>query len=156
MINEQEFDSAIDFDDEWFEDESLVDETHKELEQVRGEVVLDAKKKRLKTSKTQGITLTFKDTENLDDDETYTINLIAESIKIGISESEDGNFKKVGIAQLKGNKLLEYITYQDDEFNPQLTMAFENGYSIEISGSVTIEEVTNKPNKKKKQRKKKK
>ncbi|HOI39838.1 MAG TPA: hypothetical protein PL055_04325 [Methanobacterium sp.] len=155
MINEQEFDSAVDFDDEWFEDQSLVEETHKELEQARGEVVLDAKKKRLKTSKVQGIALTFEDTESLDDNQTYTINLSAESIKIGISEDEDGNFKKVGIAQLKGNKLLEYITYLDDEFNPQLTMAFENGYSIEISGRVTIEEVSNKPNKKKKQRKKK-
>ncbi len=27
-----------------FEDQSLVEETHKELEQARGEVVLDAKK----------------------------------------------------------------------------------------------------------------
>ena len=50
MINEQEFDSAVDFDDEWFEDQSLVEETHKELEQARGEVVLNDKKKRLITS----------------------------------------------------------------------------------------------------------
>jgi len=55
----------------------------------------------------------------------------------------------VGIAQLKGNKFLEYITFQDHEFNPQMTMAFENGYSIEISGRATIEEVKNTKKRKK-------
>lgn len=151
MIDELEFDSEMDFEDEWFEEESLEEETYKELEQARGEVVIDAKKKRLKTS-AQGITLSFEDTDSLDEGETYTINLTAETIKIGINEGESGKFKKVGIAQLKGNKFLEYITYQDEEFNPQLTMAFENGYSIEISGRVTIEEIKEKPRRKKKKK----
>jgi hypothetical protein len=151
MIEELEFDSEMDFEDEWFEEESLEEETYKELEQARGEVVIDAKKKRLKTS-AQGITLSFEDTDSLDEGETYTINLTAETIKIGINEGENGKFKKVGIAQLKGNKFLEYITYQDEEFNPQLTMAFENGYSIEISGRVTIEEIKEKPKRKKKKK----
>jgi Cu/Ag efflux protein CusF len=151
MIDELEFDSEMDFEDEWFEEESLEEETYKELEQARGEVVIDAKKKRLKTS-AQGITLSFEDTDSLDEGETYTINLTAETIKRGINEGENVNFKKVGIAQLKGNKFLEYITYQDEEFNPQLTMAFENGYSIEISGRVTIEEIKEKPKRKKKKK----
>ncbi len=43
---------------------------------------------------------------------------------------------------------MEYIAYQDDELMyPQLTMAFENGYSIELSGRTTMEEVEVKPKK---------
>ncbi len=137
MMEELEFEDDLDFEEERFEEE-----TFKELEQARGEVVIDAKKKRRsKTSSTGGITLTFEDTDSLDEDETYTISIVAESIKIGKNEGQKEKFKKVGIAQIKGNKFLEYITYQDDELQPQLTMAFENGYSIEISGRATIEEV---------------
>ncbi|NYB26157.1 MAG: hypothetical protein HVN34_02300 [Methanobacteriaceae archaeon] len=151
MIEELEFEMEMDYEDEWFEEEAFEEETYKELEQARGEVVIDAKKKRQKkTSNVQGITLTFEDTDGLDEDETYTISITAETIKIGLNEGENRKFKKVGIAQLKGNKFLEYITFQDHEFNPQMTMAFENGYSIEISGRAAIEEVKVKNTKKKK------
>lgn len=144
MIDELEFESGmnfeadeLDFEDEWMEEEAL-----KELEQARGEKLIDTKKKRRsKSSNTDEIILVFEDTDNLDEEETYSISIKAESIKIVKSE-ENGKSKKVGIAQLKENKFLEYITNQNYEtIVPQLTMAFENGYSIEISGSKTIEEI---------------
>lgn len=142
-MNELEFESRMDFEaeeqdfEEWMEEETL-----KELEQVRGEKLIDTKKKRRsKSSKTQEIILTFEDTDSLDEDETYTISIKAENIKITKTE-ENGKSKKVGIAQLKENKFLEYITTQDYEtMIIQMTMAFENGYSIEIQGSNTIEEI---------------
>lgn len=143
MMNELEFESRMNFEaeeqdfEEWMEEETL-----KELEQVRGEKLIDTKKKRRsKSSNTQEIILTFEDTDSLDEDETYTINIKAENIKITKTE-ENGKSKKVGIAQLKENKFLEYITTQDYEtMIIQMTMAFENGYSIEIQGSNTIEEI---------------
>lgn len=143
MMNELEFESRMDFEaeeqdfEEWMEEETL-----KELEQVRGEKLIDTKKKRRsKSSNTQEIILTFEDTDSLDEDETYTISIKAENIKITKTE-ENGKSKKVGIAQLKENKFLEYITTQDYEtMISQMTMAFENGYSIEIQGPNTIEEI---------------
>ena len=144
MIDELEFESGmgfeadeLDFEDEWMEEETL-----KELEQARGEKLIDTKKKRRsKSSNTDEIILVFEDTDNLVEEETYSISIKAESIKIVKSE-ENGKSKKVGIAQLKENKFLEYITNQNYEtMVPQLTMAFEGGYSIEISGSKTIEEI---------------
>lgn len=143
MMNELEFESRMDFEaeeqdfEEWMEEETL-----KELEQVRGEKLIDTKKKRRsKSSNTQEIILTFEDTDSLDEDETYSISIKAENIKITKTE-ENGKSKKVGIAQLKENKFLEYITTQDYEtMIIQMTMAFENGYSIEIQGSNTIEEI---------------
>lgn len=142
-MNELEFESRMDFEaeeqdfEEWMEEETL-----KELEQVRGEKLIDTKKKRRsKSSNTQEIILTFEDTDSLDEDETYTISIKAENIKITKTE-ENGKSKKVGIAQLKENKFLEYITTQDYEtMISQMTMAFENGYSIEIQGPNTIEEI---------------
>lgn len=136
-MEELEFEAELDYEDEWFEEESF-----KELELARGEVVIDAKKKRRnKSGNTDEIILIFEDTDSLVEDETYGIIITAESIKIGKNDEKNRKFKKVGIAQLKGNKFLEYITYQDDELHSQLTMAFENGYCIEISGSATIEEL---------------
>ena len=142
-MNELEFESRMDFEaeeqdfEEWMEEETL-----KELEQVRGEKLIDTKKKRRsKSSNTQEIILTFEDTDSLDEDETYSISIKAENIKITKTE-ENGKSKKVGIAQLKENKFLEYITTQDYEtMISQMTMAFENGYSIEIQGPNTIEEI---------------
>lgn len=147
MMEELEFEEEMDYEDEWFEDE-----TRKELEQARGEVLIDTKKKRpKKPSNTQEIILVFEDTDNLDDEETYAISIKADDIKVGKSEGEAGKFKKVGLNQLKGNKFLEYIAYQDDELMyPQLTLAFEKGYSIEITGGAAIEEVKIKPRKAKK------
>lgn len=144
MLNELELESGLDFDDEMdFEDEWFEEETIKELEQARGEKVIDTKKKRKPKSKNrEEIVLIFEDTDNLDEEETYAISIKAESIMIGKNEVKSGKFKKVGLAQLKENKFMEYITYHDDEiFNSKLTMAFENGYSIEVSGSKTIEEI---------------
>ena len=143
MMDELDFESGLDIEAELdFEEEYMEEETLKELEQARGEKLIDTKKKRRnKSSNIDEILLTFEDTDNLDEEETYTISIKANSIKIGKTE-EDRKFKKVGIAQLKENKFLEYITNQDYEtMIPQLTMAFENGYSIEISGSKTIEEI---------------
>jgi len=142
-MDELDFESGLDIEAELdFEEEYMEEETLKELEQARGEKLIDTKKKRRnKSSNIDEILLTFEDTDNLDEEETYTISIKANSIKIGKTE-EDRKFKKVGIAQLKENKFLEYITNQDYEtMIPQLTMAFENGYSIEISGSKTIEEI---------------
>jgi len=48
MIEELEFEMEMDYEDEWFEEEAFEEETYKELEQARGEVVIDAKKKRQK------------------------------------------------------------------------------------------------------------
>ena len=143
MMDELDFESGLDIEAELdFEEEYMEEETLKELEQARGEKLIDTKKKRRnKSSNIDEILLTFEDTDNLDEEETYTISIKANSIKIGKTE-EDRKFKKVGIAQLKENKFLEYITNQDYEtMIPQLTMAFENGYSIEISGSNTIEKL---------------
>jgi len=142
-MDELDFESGLDIEAELdFEEEYMEEETLKELEQARGEKLIDTKKKRRnKSSNIDEILLTFEDTDNLDEEETYTISIKANSIKIGKTE-EDRKFKKVGIAQLKENKFLEYITNQDYEtMIPQLTMAFENGYSIEISGSNTIEKL---------------
>ncbi|MGV8143449.1 MAG: hypothetical protein ACP5OJ_02390 [Methanothermobacter sp.] len=137
MVDEHEFDDP-DFQEEWFEEE-----TFKELEKARGELVIGTKKKRRgKSSNFDEIMLIFEDTDSLDEDETYKVSIKADEIQIGKSDSANGKSKKVGIAQLKDNRFLEYITYQDDEFmSSQLTMAFENGYFIEISGSTTIEEI---------------
>ena len=144
MMDELEFESRMDFETEEidFEEEWMEEETLKELEQVRGEKLIDTKKKRRgKNSNTDEIILTFEDTDSLDEEETYHISIKAESIKICKVEA-NGKSKSVGIAQLKDNKFLEYITNQDYEtMVPQMTMAFENGYSIEISGSNTIEKL---------------
>jgi hypothetical protein len=143
-MNELEFKSELDFEAAGldFEEEWMEEETLKELEQARGEKLIDTKKKRRnKSNNTDEIILVFEDTDNLDEEETYSISIKANSIKI-VKTEEKGKLKKVGISQLKENKFLEYITNQDYEtMTPQLTMAFENGYSIEISGSKTIEEI---------------
>jgi hypothetical protein len=127
----------LDLSEEFFED------TWKELEKARGEKVIDCKKKRVKSSQNSAeIILVFEDTDNLDLEETYSISIKAEDIKIGKNEAKTGKFKSVGIAQLKENRFLEYIAWQDHEsMNSQLTMAFEKGYSIEISGATTVEEL---------------
>lgn len=137
MMEEPEFDDP-DFQEEFFEEE-----TFKELEKARGEVVLDGKKsRRKKSSNFDEIKLVFEDTDSIDEEETYKISIKAESIQIGLSTGENRKFKKVGIAQLKDNKFLEYITYHDDELMiPKMTMAFEHGYSVELSGSIIIEEI---------------
>ncbi|HTX61192.1 MAG TPA: hypothetical protein VMC48_02680, partial [Methanobacterium sp.] len=91
------------------------------------------------------IILIFEDTDNLNEEETYNVSIKADDIRIGKNDAKTGKFKKVGIAQLKENKFLEYINYHDEELlNPLLTMAFEDGYSIEISGLKTIEEIAMK------------
>ena len=126
----------LELDEEWFED------TWKELEKARGEIVLETKKKRPnKSSNLQEIILVFEDTDNLELEETYSLSIRANNIKIGKTE-KNGKFKSVGIAKLKENKFMEYMTWQDDLLmGTQLTMAFEKGYSIEISGSVSINEL---------------
>jgi hypothetical protein len=126
----------LEIDEEWFED------TWKELEKARGEIVLETKKKRpKKSSDLQEIILVFEDTDNLELEETYSLSIKANNIKIGKTE-ENSKFKSIGIAKLKENKFLEYMAWQDDLLmETQLTMAFEKGYSIEICGSVSINEL---------------
>lgn len=124
----------LELGEEWFED------TWKELEQARGEVVLATKKKRRKkSSNSDEIILVFEDTDSLDIEETYIISIKAPSIQIGKNDAKNGKFKSVGMANLKENRFLEYIAWQDNEsMDTHLTMAFEKGYIIEISGETTI------------------
>ncbi|MCE5214849.1 MAG: hypothetical protein LLF83_09045 [Methanobacterium sp.] len=126
----------LELGEEWLED------TWKELEKGRGEILIETKKKRpKKTSNLQEIILVFEDTDNLDLEETYSLSIKANNIKIGKTE-KNGKFKSIGLGKLKGNKFLEYLAWQDDILmETQLTMAFENGYSLEISGSVNINEL---------------
>ncbi len=149
MMEELEFEAEMDYEEEWFDEE----ETFKELEQARGELVIRTKKTRAKTSNTQEIVLIFEDTDSLDEYETYAVSIKAGDIKIGMNDPETGKYKKVGLPQLKGNRFMEYITYKDDEMYPHLTMAFENGYSIEIIGGAEIKEVKEKPKKTKAKKK---
>ena len=136
----------LELSEEWFED------TWKELEQARGEKLIAGRKKRSKSSgknvsKSDEITLTFEDTDNLDLEETYQINIKADCIVVGKHDTKKGTVKSVGLGQLKGKRFLEYIAWHDDNIvGPvlQLTMAFEKGYSIEISGSTVIEEIKSK------------
>lgn len=149
MMEELEFEAEMDYEEEWFEEE----ETYKELEQARGELVIDTKKRRPKTGTAQEIVIIFEDTDGLDEGETYAVSIKAQDIKIGKNDNETGKYKKVGLTQLKGNRFMEYITYNDDEMYPHLTMAFENGYSIEITGEAEISEVNEKPKKTKAKKK---
>lgn len=125
-----------DLSEEWLED------TWIELEKARGEMVLQGKKKSRpkKSGSLHEVILVFEDTDNLDLEETYSISIKADAIKTTINNGK--TVKSVGIDKLKGNRLLEYIAGQDPEsLIPQITMAFEKGYSLEISGSITIEEL---------------
>lgn len=130
----------LELSEEYFED------TWAELEQARGEKLIEAKKKRRKKSakannNLEEIILTFEDTDGLDIEETYSISIKAESVVSGKND-KNGKFKSVAIGKLKENRLLEYIAmYIDDSSGSILTLAFENGYSIEISGSPMIEKL---------------
>lgn len=129
----------LELEEEWVED------TWKELEQARGEQLIKGSKKRAKKSDdSKEIILTFEDTDGLDLEETYLISVKADDIIISKHDNKKGTSKTVGLAQLKGKRLLEYIALHDDEGNGnilQLTMAFENGYSIELRGSTEITEI---------------
>lgn len=129
----------LELSEEWIED------TWKELEQARGEMLIKGKKKRKNSnnakSKLEEIILTFEDTDNLDLEETYEISIKSDSIVIGKHDSKNSTFKSVGLGQLKEKRFLEYIAWQDNNWVGQLTMAFEDGYSIELSGSTIIEEL---------------
>jgi hypothetical protein len=123
--------------------EECFEDNWKELEQARGEKLIDTKKKRRKkTSNSEEIILTFEDTDSLDVEETYLVSIKADSILIGKNDQKTGKFKSAALGKLKENRFLEYIAWQDDNLMcPRLTMAFENGFSIEISGSTIIEEL---------------
>ncbi len=129
----------LELSEEWVED------TWKELEQARGEKLIKGSKKRSKKSDDlQEIILTFEDTDSLDLDDTYMISIKADSIVIGKQDSKKGTVKSVGLAQLKEKRFLEYIAWDDENYDEsifRLTMAFEKGYSIEIAGSLIIQEI---------------
>ena len=129
----------LELSEEWVED------TWKELEQARGEKLIKGSKKRSKKSdEIQEIILTFEDTDGLDLDDTYMISIKANSIVIGKQENKKGTIKSVGLAQLKEKRFLEYIAWDDDNYDEsifRLTMAFEKGFSIEIAGSIVIQEI---------------
>jgi hypothetical protein len=129
----------LELSEEWVED------TWKELEQARGEKLIKGSKKRSKKSDDlQEIILTFEDTDGLDLDDTYMISIKANSIVIGKQDNKKGTIKSVGLAQLKEKQFLEYIAWDDDNYDEsifRLTMAFEKGYSIEIAGSIVIQEI---------------
>ncbi len=134
----------LELTEEWVEDnEEWVEDTWKELEQARGEKLIKGSKKRSKKSDDpEEIILTFEDTDGLDLEEVYMISVKANSISTRKHDSKKGTVKTVGLAQLKEKRFLEYIAWHDDNSGGlQLTMAFEKGFSIEITGSTIIQEL---------------
>jgi hypothetical protein len=132
--------------EEWIEDEEFVEDSWMELEKARGEKAIKCAKKKQKTSKNNSLeelTIIFEDTDNLDIEETYGIKINGKSIIAGQHNKNNTSFKEVSVTKLKGKRFLEYVAGQiEDISGPELklTLAFEKGYSIEISDYSLIEE----------------
>jgi hypothetical protein len=139
MMEEME---EMEASEEWTED------TWIELEKTRGEKLIDLEKTEDKKSKgekpLEQIILTFEDTDHLNTEETYQVSIKAGSINIvKHSDKEDNLFEAVEPKNLVGKKFLEYLAWHsDNEMGPilELTLAFEDHYSIEISCCSIIEE----------------
>ncbi len=132
--------------EEWIEDEEFVEDSWMELEKARGEKAIKCAKKKQKTSKNNSLeelTIIFEDTDNLDIEDTYGIKINGKSIIAGQHNGNNTSFKEVSVKKLKGKRFLEYVAGQiEDISGPELklTLAFEKGYSIEISDYSLIEE----------------
>jgi len=133
----------IDENEEWAED------TWMELEKARGEKLIDLTKKKDKKSGNdikplEQIILKFEDTDKLNEEDTYKVSIKALSITIGEWQGKDNNiFKKTKKGNLIGKRFLEYLAWNNDnEIGPilELTLAFEGGYSIQVSCCSIIEE----------------
>jgi hypothetical protein len=119
-----------------------------ELEKARGEKVIKSQGKNKKSPKNSSnslneLILIFEDTDNLDIEETYGIKINGSSIIVGKHNKNNTSFKEVDVKKLKGKRFLEYVAGQiENPAGPELklTLAFEKGYSIEISNYSLIEE----------------
>jgi hypothetical protein len=134
-------------DDEWAEEEEWIEDSWMELEKARGEKVIKCSKRKIKASKTQEsseqVTLIFEDTDNLDIEETYGIKIIGKKIVVGQHTKNNTIFKEVAAKNLNGKRFLEYVAGQiEDIGGPELklTLAFEKGFSIEITDYSSVEE----------------
>ena len=134
--------------EKWIEDEEWIEDSWMELEKARGEKVIKSLKKNLKASKnsfnsSEELVLVFEDTDNLDIEETYGIRIIGSSIIVGKHNANNNSFKEVDAKKLKGKRFLEYVAGQiENTTGPELklTLAFEKGFSVEISNYSLIEE----------------
>jgi hypothetical protein len=133
-------------DEEFIEDEGFIEDSWMELEKARGEKVIKCTKKKQKASKNNSIEeliIVFEDTDNLDIEETFGIRINGKSIVVGKHDKNNTSFKEINVKNLKGKRFLEYVAGQiEDISGPELklTLAFEKGYSIEISDYSIIEE----------------
>lgn len=133
-------------EDEFIEEEEFIENSWMELEKVRGEKAIKCSKKKTKDSKKtslEELTVIFEDTDNLDIGETYGVRIVGKTIVVGQHDGNNTSFKKVSVNKLKGKRFLEYVAGQiEDMTGPELklTLAFEKGYSIEITDYNSIEE----------------
>ena len=134
-------------EDEWIEDS--FEDSWMELEKARGEKLIECNKKKVRASKKsnnpafQEIILIFEDTDNLDIEETYGIKIKASNIVVGKHNGTNTSFKEVDLKQIKGKRLLEYVAGQVENATGaelKLTLAFEKGFSIEITDYTSVEE----------------
>ena len=134
-------------EDEWIEEEEWIEDSWMELEKARGEKVIKCSKRKIKASKNQEsseqVTLIFEDTDNLDIEETYGIKIVGKKIVVGQHTKNNTIFKELAAKNLNGKRFLEYVAGQIEDVNGpelKLTLAFEKGFSIEISDYSLVEE----------------
>ena len=150
MMDElMEADEYFGEEDEWIEEDSFED-SWMELEKARGEKVIKCSKVKRRASKKNPnktahheLILTFEDTDNLDVEETYEIKITANNIIVGKHNGTNTSFKEVDLKKLNGKRLLEYVAGQIENTTGtelKLTLAFEKGFSIEITDYNSIEE----------------
>ena len=134
--------------EDWVEEEEWIEDSWMELEKARGEKVIKCSKKKSKASKNnpdslEELIIIFEDTDNLDIEETYGIKIRGKSIIVGQHNKNNTSFKEVTLAKLKGKRFLEYVAGQIENITGpelKLTLAFENGFSIEITDYSLIDE----------------
>jgi hypothetical protein len=134
--------------EEWIEEEEWIEDSWMELEKARGEKVIKCSKKKIKASKNNSnsleeLIIIFEDTDNLDIEETYGIKIQGKKIVLGKHYDKNTAFKEVNVKNIKGKRFLEYVAGQIENISEpelKLTLAFEKGYSIEISDYTLVEE----------------
>lgn len=131
--------------EEWPEEEWIEDDSFMELEKARGERVIKSSKKKLKGSKKQQpleqLIIIFEDTDNLEIEESYEIKINGSNIITGQYIDKNTKFKEVDVKKLKGKRFLEYVAGENATGSELiLTLAFEKGFSIEISNYIMVEE----------------
>jgi len=134
--------------DEWIEEEEWIEDSWMELEKARGEKALKCSKRKSKAVKKENnaleeLKIIFEDTDNLNVEDTYGIKIKGNSIIAGKHSKNNTSFKKVSVNKIKGKRFLEYVAGQiENATGPELrlTLAFENGYSIEVTDYSLVEE----------------